>query len=301
MKPNLFIVGAPKCGTTAWASYLASHPQIFFSKMKEPHHFALDFPPDARIVDRDEYLELFAKSGPAKIVAEASPTYLYSTEAAKAIRAFNPDARIIILLRKQAEYLPSRHNQLVLNGLENIKDFAKAWRMSGKRDRSNMPAFCKLPRVLDYREAGRFSEQVERYLGEFPRDQIRLFHFSEWTVDPRATYLEIMQFLGLEDDGRVDFPKVNEARHQRSALVVQLVRHPPLFVAWVVNLVKKLTGRSRLGLANAVVELNAAKGSISRIDEPLKEEIRAYFEADNARLRALLGTTDETAHARNRS
>jgi hypothetical protein len=35
-KPNFFIVGAPKCGTTALSEYLRSHPDVFFSSPKEP-------------------------------------------------------------------------------------------------------------------------------------------------------------------------------------------------------------------------------------------------------------------------
>lgn len=40
--PNFFIVGAPKCGTTAWATYLSNHPDIFVPKAKEPHFFTTD-------------------------------------------------------------------------------------------------------------------------------------------------------------------------------------------------------------------------------------------------------------------
>ena len=41
-KPNFFIVGAPKCGTTALYEYLRPHPNIFMPKVKEPHFFATD-------------------------------------------------------------------------------------------------------------------------------------------------------------------------------------------------------------------------------------------------------------------
>ena len=42
MKPNLFIVGAAKAGTTALVHYLNQHPIIYFSPIKEPHHFSTD-------------------------------------------------------------------------------------------------------------------------------------------------------------------------------------------------------------------------------------------------------------------
>ena len=38
-KPNLFILGAPKCGTTTLYNYLDQAQDIFNSNVKEPHYF----------------------------------------------------------------------------------------------------------------------------------------------------------------------------------------------------------------------------------------------------------------------
>ncbi|HTG43723.1 MAG TPA: sulfotransferase domain-containing protein, partial [Verrucomicrobiae bacterium] len=255
--PNLFIVGAPKCGTTAWVEYLSSHPDVFFPSVKEPNHFTTDGLAGWRITSRDEYLRLFAGSGGARVVGEASVTHLYSEVAAENIQRFNPDAKIIILLREQEYYLPSRHNQLLYNGLESIADFATAWRLSGKRDAANMPRFCKNPRTLDYRTAGAFSAQAERYFARFPEDQIRVFHFRDWTRNPRGTYLEMMRFLGIGDDGRTEFPTVNQARHHRSQLLGRLVHRPPQLVGRAASLIKKLTGRSRIGIGEWLMKLES--------------------------------------------
>src|SRR5258706_7889695 len=43
-KPDFFIVGAPKSGTTALYNYLKLHPDIFLSPLKEPNFFASDMP-----------------------------------------------------------------------------------------------------------------------------------------------------------------------------------------------------------------------------------------------------------------
>lgn len=208
-KPNLFIVGAPKCGTTAWVHYLKSHPDIFFPGIKEPHFFSPDMPkPEGfnNFTSEERYLALFARSGNAPIVGEGSVRYLQSEEAAQNIRRFNPDAKIIIFVRDQEDYLPSLHNQLVFNKDECITDFETAWRLSGKRDRTNISAQCRSPKFLDYVAAGAFSMQVERFFKEFPDEQIRVFHFRDWSRNPRATYLEILDFLGVPDDGRREFP-----------------------------------------------------------------------------------------------
>src|SRR3954462_962523 len=99
--PNLFIVGAPKCGTTAWVEYLRTHPDIFFPDSKEDCFFALDLPRFRFIHSETEYSKLFAGSGDTKIVGEASAMYLFSEAAADAIRRYNPSSKILIFLREQ--------------------------------------------------------------------------------------------------------------------------------------------------------------------------------------------------------
>lgn len=80
--PELYIIGAPKCGSTALARYLSEHPNISFSKPKEPHLFATDLPKQRLVDTAPEYLELFppSKAKPT-IRAEGSVWYLYSREA----------------------------------------------------------------------------------------------------------------------------------------------------------------------------------------------------------------------------
>jgi len=295
-KPNLFIVGAPKCGTTAWVEYLSSHPDIFFSPIKEPHHFNYDMPKYRWVEDRDDYLKLFSGSGGAKVVAEASVFYLYSEAAAEHIHAFNPDAKLLILVRDQEDYLPSLHNQIVANGDEIITDFEEAWRLSGKRNRENVGHFCREIKILDYRRLGEFTEQVERYFAVFPREQIRVVHFSQWTADPRTTYREILRFLDLPDDGRTEFPPVNEAWHRPLNWLTPLIRQPPDLAVRAANLFKQLTGIRRLGLTNAALRLNSRPGSRTRVSDELRQEIRDTYETDRRLLQKYLSAPVAPAH-----
>lgn len=286
-KPNLFIVGAPKCGTTAWVQYLSSHPDIFFPRIKEPHFFSPDMPKREgfdNFTSEARYLALFARSGNKKIVGEGSVRYLQSAVAAKNISRFNPDAKIMIFVRDQQDYLPSLHNQLVFNKDECIGDFETAWRLSGKRDETNMSPHCRHPKFLDYVDAGAFSQQVDRFFDHFPADQIRVFHFRDWSSDPRATYLEILDFLGVPDDGRTEFPRVNAARQRRTTWLWKLQKDPPRPARAAVKLIKRVTGLHSLHLADFLGWADTKKGGQTRADHAIKQEIAAFFEADNARL-----------------
>lgn len=287
-RPNFFIVGAPKCGTTAWFEYLSTHPQIFVPDIKEPHFFASDLPGKQWTKSQERYERLFARAGDAPVLGEASVMYLYSTAAAAAIRAFNPDSRILIFLRPQEDFLPSLHHQYVFSFAEPIEDFEKAWRLSGKRPPDTIPGTCPEPAILDYAAMGRFHEQVARYFDAFPAGQICIVRFADWIADPRATYLRILDFLGLPDDGRTDFPQVNEAKSFRVKWLGKLISHPPPFAIAAVGLLRKLTGRDALKIADRASRLFATPGYRTQISPELRAEIRDFYAEDNRRLSALL-------------
>jgi hypothetical protein len=282
VKPNLFIVGAPKCGTTAWAEYLRQHPDVFFSDPKELHFFSTDLPSMGVTKDLHEYLNLFAESGDSKIVAEGSTRYLLSKDAARNIKDFNPAAKILIFLRNQEDSLPSLHNHLVYGGAEKIEDFEEAWKQSGIRDQSTIGRWRLGPELLDYKTCGRFHEQVERYFAVFPAEQIRVFHFDNWASEPHTTYVEIMRFLGLDDDGRSEFPRTNEARRHKIKTLGQFLHAPPKWALHVSSAMKRISGKSRLPLVDRLRALNRDKGyATDKVSPAMREEMRRYFERDN--------------------
>jgi len=279
--PNLFIVGAPKCGTTAWAEYLGSHPDIFFPRYKDQCFFALDLP-NFRLTRTDaNYAELFKESGDARVIGEASAMYLFSTAAAAAIRDHDPTSKILIFLREQEDYLPSLHNQFLREFAEEIEDFETAWRLSGRRAPDTIPTTCLEPRTLDYAAMGRFREQVERYFSAFPADQIRVIRFADWTADPRKTYLEILEFLGLEDDGRTAFPPVNSGQTYRSRALARLIMRPTTLVRRLARLMRALPFGQRLYRAVRSAGFRSAPGYRTDIDPELRRQIRRYYADDN--------------------
>jgi hypothetical protein len=294
--PNLFIVGAPKCGTTAWFEYLRSHPDIFFPPSKEDCFFASDLPNFRFIHSESEYSELFAESGAAKIIGEASAMYLFSETAANSIRDYNAEAKILIFLREQEEYLPSLHNQFLSEFAEEIEDFETVWRISGRRPPETVPATCLEPRTLDYAAMGRFREQVERYLAAFPPEQVRVIRFRDWVVDPRSIYLEILDFLGLEDDGRTEFLPVNRGMTYRSRDLARFILYPPNLVRSIVQLAKKLTGSLGRSLERAARKtgLQSTPGYRNEISPELRDEIRRYYAEENRLLEERLGSARTT-------
>src|SRR5437667_5641216 len=101
--PNFFIVGAPRCGTTALYTYLRQHPDIFLPETKEPHYFNRDMNSGGAIRDHKEYLSLFAGAQGRARVGEASVYYLSSAYAAREISKVCPGAKIIVMLRNPVD------------------------------------------------------------------------------------------------------------------------------------------------------------------------------------------------------
>lgn len=288
---SLFIVGAPKCGTTAWVEYLRTHPDIYFPDTKEDCFFALDLPGFRFVHTQAQYSELFANAGGARIIGEASAMYLFSEAAAIAIRDYNPNAKVLIFLREQEEFLPSLHNQFLREFSEEIEDFETVWRISGRRPAKTVPAACLEPRTLDYAAMGRFSEQVGRYFAVFPADQVRVIQFRDWIANPRATYLEILDFLGLEDDGKREFPPINQGVTYRSRRLVRFLLFPPVLarkMARVIKWVTGLQGRRIYPVVHKTVSLLSASGYKKEIHPKLRDEIRRHYAEDNRRLDELL-------------
>ncbi len=141
--PNFFIVGAARCGTTSLFEAIAQHPDIFCCPVKEPNYFAFDFvrrpevlanarrqgclidkhfdftlapPRVAFTIDESAYHDLFRGWKGQSAIGEASTTYLPSRIAPREIAAFQPDARIIVLLRNPIARTLSDYRMHVQNG-----------------------------------------------------------------------------------------------------------------------------------------------------------------------------------------
>src|SRR5438034_1403974 len=127
-KPTFFLVGAPKCGTTALYAYLQKHPGLFLPP-KEQHFFGSDLYPPERPHDEADYLRPFASAPAGVQLGEASVWYLYSRLAAQEIKRFSPEGRIIVSLRNPVDMIYSLHSHVTWAGIERVQPFERAIRM----------------------------------------------------------------------------------------------------------------------------------------------------------------------------
>jgi len=277
-KPNFFIIGAPKCGTTTLNNILRSHPQIFVPLSFEPQFFCSDFP---EIIDytMETYLDLFKDADDSHLaVGEKSTIYLYSETAVKNILDFDPDARLIVMLRNPVDLIYSWHSQLFFTYMENVSDFETAWSLQdARRQGKQISKQCKLPFSLQYREIGKLGEYMQRLYATAPREQIMTILMDDMHADTEKTYREVLEFLNVPFATMRDERRLNANRRHRSRLLGLLLAHgtsSPLrrFGRWIAG----LPGLRKLPIKRTLAELN--KKQVKR--EPLSAAFRQVLIAE---------------------
>lgn len=286
-RPDLFVVGAPKCGTTAMTRYLEAHPQVFMAARKDIHHFGSDLGFTQKVRDTAEsYLAHFADAGDARRVGECSVWYLYSERAAAEIRAFAPDARIIIMLRNPVDMIYALHAQLRYNGRgdEDIADFEQA--IAAEPDRAagrRIPPHATLPEALLYHRVATFTPQVRRYFDAFGRDQVHIVLQDDLLADPAATWRQVLEFLEVDPDFQPDFRVVNSNKVVRSETVRRLVTLTPQAIK------DALPDGLRMRIRRTVRHLNSRHAPRPPLSPELRARLAADFRPDVLALAELIG------------
>jgi len=226
--PDFFIVGHPKCGTTALYEMLRSHPQIYMPDLKETQFFARE-PQRANASQRhphtlDEYLELFHAAPPGQRTGEASTSYLRSFTAAGRIAELRPDARIIALFREPADFLRSLHLQLLQAGIETEPDFAKAIALEqGRRERGSAARDSLWSQALLYSQNVRYVEQLRRYHEHFGRARVLALIYDDFRADNEAVTRQVLRFLDVDDSLAIERSEANPTVRVRARAMDQVV------------------------------------------------------------------------------
>lgn len=281
---NTFIVGMPKAGTTSLHRYLAEHPDTCMAEDKEPHYFSIDllaegaafhgFPKYTRYPTPEAYHGLFADRGTASVVGESSVFYLFSKQAAAEIAKYNPDAKIIIMLREPVAFLYSLHSQGLYSGNETETDFAKALALEAvRRQGEQIPSTVHFPSRLYYREHLQIAEQIERYLEHFPRAQIKIILFDDFKRNTEAVVRDVLTFLDLDMAHMPNLVNHNQntrMRSQRLARIIQDPEHP------ITSAAKKLLPRRVWKQGKVLLKkVNTDNSPRTQLDEQVKEALRA--------------------------
>jgi Sulfotransferase family len=192
LRPNLFLVGAMKSGTSYLSGLLGAHPAVFMSSPKEPCHFV-----DPRVLRRvwpsawaqgywrstERYLGLFAAAGDVPVVGEASTVYsqlpLFS-QVAERILAFNPAARFIYIMRDPVE--------------RTVSQYWHGVRWWGEH-RTPLSAIRSDAR---YTDVSYYARQLSAYLDCCARERVYVLTLEALLTDPVVELQRVYAWLGVD-------------------------------------------------------------------------------------------------------
>jgi hypothetical protein len=202
--PNFFLVGAPKCATTAVAVALGCQADIFMSEPKEPTYFLFargnpyGFDRTTRISDLESYLALFQNAGQRKIYGEASPLYFHAPYVAEEIVRFNPQAKIMAILRDPVERACSMYHffyQHDRRATVSREDFRRKF-FDGSV--VHIPVGPATMRMEHLRSFGFYRRLLQPYYDHFDRNQILVLTHDDLRSDSQHFMRRVLAFLEVE-------------------------------------------------------------------------------------------------------
>jgi hypothetical protein len=293
----VFVVGAPRCGTTTLAHFLKHNAATCSPVVKEPHFFAqwdLRDLATAELKARVEgdYLRRFFRAEPGRRVGiDASVTYLYAPEQLEPILRLWQDSRFVVSVRDPLAMLPSLHRRLIYTGDETIDVFEQAWAaIADRRSGRRIPRRCADPRWLLYDEAPRFSSYLERLFNVVGRERCLVMVFDDLEADPGGEYRRLMDFVRLEAAQQMDLRPRRESRAVRARWLQRVLKRPP-------NLMREFLGgeqfsqrfrnldqagspappRAILSLRKRLLKLNQCAPKTQRLPESFQRQLCDQF------------------------
>lgn len=279
-KPDFFVVGAARAGTTSLFNYLAQHPSVFVPDVKEPHFFYNGRWPNAPVLgekDPGEYLRLYADAPPDMRVGDASTSYLYAANAPREIRRLRNDARIIVIFRDPTKRAYSQYWNQVRDGNENL-GFEEALRAEAERKRGNWwHGFL-------YVETGRYAKQLSRYFDVFGSDNVQVHLFDDLHLNAGGVCRKVFSFLGVDPDHEIEVNKVyNRSGPIRSRLLAKLLNAQS--VKEPVKKVLPVTWKQSVGEGLR----NANRKPVPTMNPKTEKELKKTFEEDTLALERMIG------------
>jgi hypothetical protein len=283
MLPNFIIIGAAKAGTTALYWYLAEHPQVFMSPLKETNFFAFGLDPEGKplygnpevhrypVQSLADYEKLFGEAGNAKAIGEASPIYLECPQAAGRIHKLLPRARIICCLRNPVDRAYS--------------DYQMFLRSSGRRldvARDLTPTATWVHPDSHWMAISRYHGQLQRYFDLFPREQIHVILFDDLRKKGLEVTQDVYRFLDVDPTFVPDMDTPHNVGGMPSSMLME-----EMFASKAISAVKPWIPK---GAANWVRRLRTRNmRPAPLLPGELRQQLTAQFRRDIAATSKLIG------------
>ena len=290
--PNLYIVGAPKSGTTSLYHYLNQHPDINIPN-KEPRFLinniinsvSEDDPIKpylirSSILDKNEYNSLYSGLK-EKIICDASTQYLYhySHVIPKIKQLKGPSPKIIILLRNPIDRAFSNYSH-ISSTFENLS-FDKAIKQETIRRQKGFNSFWF------YIGLSTYADSVRAYKDSF--DNVKVVLFEDFINNTNLTLIDILDFLEVDNSFKFSNFMINKKSTgiPKSKTLNKILQNSSKFTR-LKSILYKTFGQQKIQLfRELLMRKNLSKNKIY-LDDSIKLKLESVFIDDIKELQKLL-------------
>ncbi len=285
-KPNFYILGAAKAGTTTLYDLLKQHPEVFLSFDKEPMFFSRD---DYYSRGLDWYLKTFySHSEKFMVRGEASPHYLYWADkvSPRLARYYEQkNVKFIVILRNPITRAYSWYWNMVADRREDLP-FMDALKMENQRikeKREELEFYGSMQ--YGYLWGGSYATQIQSFLRFFSREQFLFLLQDDLKRDWEDVVLQICRFLGVSLEFDVLPRRSNAAGLPRSRKMQEIIRTPSGFK----NILKLLIpNQLRYQAKTFLLKTNKKKIHYPEMSKPAYEFLVQYYQQEIMELSAIL-------------
>ncbi|MET0659236.1 MAG: sulfotransferase [Steroidobacteraceae bacterium] len=291
LPPSFYVVGAPRCGTTTLSRALGSHPDISFSTPKETHFLLRDRSGIPVEEAHRGYLQCFHPklTRDTRVIGDGSVTYLYRPDAIRRALELDHRARFIVSVRNPLDMLRSYHARMLFLLDEEESDFSRAWALQDERAAGRLlPARCRDPKLLQYREAAALGRHVEALFAIAGRSRCEVVVFDDLIGRSAEVYQRLLAFLGVRDDGRREFAAKRQNAGFRHRWIQQLTMNPSPWALGLIRVSNTIKLERLKKLRKRLKRLNTVPREPRDFSPQVQTMLRDHFRNDVEKLSGLL-------------
>jgi hypothetical protein len=284
--PNIFVIGAPKSGTSALVSAIGQHPEIYVPSKKEPRYFDAhtfyDYREDYPLKNIEDYLSLFKSIDAinASYRVDGSVFNMYSPESIKNILKMSPSAKFILILRDPVNASKSMHAQRLKYSTARMReiseDFCTCWKSLEMRKAGKMyPKSCRNKFLFIYVLLYKYELYIPKILDMVSSENIYIARHERLKSDPDSIYKDIFLFLNVKYDYLPETKIINPSYIGKTTLLSKLASH----------FAHRSSGfRGALGLCGKRMDIFKKIFFIKQevthyADQNCDDEVRAFFQS----------------------
>jgi hypothetical protein len=277
-KVNAILIGAGRSGTTSLYHYLKEHQSICFSSIKEVHYFSIK---DLYKRGEEYYHYFFSECRENQKWVSADTYLLVDKKAPKRIFSYNPEMKIIVILRDPVDRAYSSYLYAINNGYEK-KNITFQQTLELEKERLITNNIVEINNLCHF-YGSLYYYHIRYWMQYFPKENFFILKTSELKNEPEKILQKLASFLNIKPfKNVVENKEKHKAAGSRSKSLQQFLlnRNHPLrkFTRPIAKPLKSVILKS--GLINLLYKLNRKKNTLPELTESEKKNFENYFSED---------------------